>query len=103
MIKTVIMTACNNYNSNNDNNNSRDRSNLNGTKNGQTEICIEVQVLLTEKKNTNDNNKSMSNKTMKRIRAKVGLVLDGYAHWKLELSKIISCASCGNFHWSTPD
>ena len=50
MIKTVIITACNNYNSNNDNNNSRDRSNLNGTKNGQTEICIEVQVLLTEKK-----------------------------------------------------
>ena len=50
MIKTVIITACNNYSSNNDNNNSRDRSNLNGTKNGQTEICIEVQVLLTEKK-----------------------------------------------------
>ena len=50
MIKNVIIIACNNYNSNNDNNNSRDRSNLNGTKNGQTEMCIEVQVLLTEKK-----------------------------------------------------
>ena len=46
----VIITACNSYNSNNDNNNSRDRSNLNGTKNGQTEICIETQVSLTEKK-----------------------------------------------------
>ena len=48
--KNVIITARNSYNSNNDNNNSRDRSNLNGTKNGQTEICIETQVLLTEKK-----------------------------------------------------
>ena len=55
------------------------------------------------KNHGNDNNKSMSDKTMKRIRAKVGLVLDGYAHWKLELSKVISFASCGNFYWSMPD
>ena len=40
---------------------------------------------------------------MERIRSKVGLVLEEYAHWKLELSKVISFASCGNSHWSTPD
>ena len=45
----------------------------------------------------------MSNKIMKRIRAKVGLVLDGYAHWKLELSKVISFAYFGNFYWSMRD
>ena len=52
------------------------------------------QVLLTEtigpeRNNGNENNESTSNKTIKRICAKIGLVLDGYAHWKLELSKII--------------
>ena len=56
-----------------------------------------------KKKYGNDNNKSMSNKIMKRIRAKVGLVLDGYAHWKLELSKVISFAYFGNFYWSMRD
>ena len=74
--KNVNINSSNSYNRNNDNNNSRDRSNLNGTKNGQIDICIEIKVLLRVKmeKNVNDNNKSVSKETLKRIRTKIGFI-----------------------------